>query len=463
MSTVGHVTTLTASRDQAADTVSRRRSRIALGGWALLVVAAFAVGLVAHPGYPDGDWLPPLHATRRAVRAGVLGAVVFAVAAAWVLPRLARTLRWRPLLLVSWLVGTGWAVLLASSSGWAAVAAPMAREQEYIAALPGVGSDPLGWLDRFEDLVATLPTHPAGHPPLPVLVTWAMDRIGLGGPVPLAALCIAVGASSVVAVLVTVRTLGTEQLARRAAPFVALAPFALTVATSMDAFFTGVAAWGVAALAVASARGSMARGSAGGSVAHRSSARPAVDPFALVVGVLAGVLLASVLYLNYGLVVVGALAVAVVVLRPVPAVWIATVAGGLLVVAAFTIGGFWWFDGVAATADRWAVGTGSDRPYLYTVFGNLAVFGLLTGPATAAAIGWVRDRVLVFLAGSALVALLALDVSGVTRGEVERIWLPLAPWAVVITAALPPRWVRPALLGQVAVAAAVQTMLRLSW
>lgn len=438
------MTTLTERRDETAGTTGRRRSLLALGGWALVVVIAFAIGAVAHPGYPDGDWLPPLHARRRALGLGVLGAVAFAAAAVWLLPGLTRRLGWRPLLLVTWLVAGTWAVLLAASDGWRALAAPMATEHEYLAALPGVGADPLGWLDRFPQLVESLPTHAAGHPPLPVLVVWVLDRVGLGGPGPLAAMCIAVGASSVVAVLVTVRALGTEQLARRAAPFLALAPFALTVATSMDAFFAGVAAWAVAALAVASAR-------------HVAVGR------SVALGVVAGVLLVCVLYLNYGLVVVGALAVAVAVLRPVPRVLVAAVAGGLCVVTLFTVAGFWWFDGVAATSDRWAAGTGSQRPYAYTLLGNLAVFGVLVGPATAVAIGWVRERVLVLLAGAAAVAVLALDVSGVTRGEVERIWLPLAPWAMVVTAALPARWVRPALVAQVLTAATVQTMLRLSW
>lgn len=438
------MTTLTERRDDATETSGSRRSLLVLGGWALVVAAAFVIGAVAHPGYPAGDWLPPLHARQRALAPGVLGAVAFAAVAIWLLPGLSRRLGWRPLLLVTWLVATLWAVLLAASDGWRAVSAPMATEHEYLAALPGVGSDPLGWLDRFSELVETLPTHAAGHPPLPVLVVWVLDRVGLDGPGPLAALCIAVGASAVVAVLVTLRTLGSERLARRAAPFLALAPFALTVATSMDALFAGVAAWGVAALAVASA-------------GHPSTSR------SVAVGVVAGALLVCVLYLNYGLVVVGALAIAVAVLRPVPRVLAAAVGGGLLVVALFTAAGFWWFDGVAATADRWAAGTGSERPYAYTLLGNLAVFGVLTGPATAAAAGWVRQRVLALLAGAAVVAVLALDLSGFTRGEVERIWLPLAPWVMVVTAALPSRWVRPALVAQALTAAVVQTMLRLSW
>ena len=146
-----------------------------------------------------------------------------------------------------------------------------------------------------------------------------------------------------------------------------------------------------------------------------------------------------------------------------PRVALAAVAGGLVVITLFTAAGFWWFDGVAATHVVWSASHGGNRPYGYTVLGNLAVFAVLVGPATAAAAGWVRHRALAALGGAALVAVLALDVAGVTRGEVERIWLPLAPWAVVLTAALPARWVRPALLAQVLVAVAVQLMLRLSW
>jgi hypothetical protein len=55
------------------------------------------------------------------------------------------------------------------------------------------------------------------------------------------------------------------------------------------------------------------------------------------------------------------------------------------------------------------------------------------------------------LAGAALAGAVALDLSGVTRGEVERIWLPYAGW-VLAAAALhrPParRWLAAqALLG----------------
>lgn len=426
-----------------APIVSTRRpwrlAALALAGWAGLIVVTFAIGAVYHPGYPGGDWLPPLHATRQAFEPGVLAALTLGLAGAMLLPRWFDRLAWRPLLAASFAVAVTWAILLALSDGWRALSAPVANRYDYLAALPGVGSDPLGWLGRFTELVPTLPTHPSAHPPLPVLLLWVLDRAGLGGAGWAAAVCIGAGTSAVVAVLVTVRVLGGEPLARRAAPFLVLAPFALTVATSFDALFGGVAAWGVAVLAIAMQRRSTAAGMA------------------------AGVLLAAVLYLNYGLVVVGALVVAVAALRWVPKVALAAVAGGGAVLVLFTAAGFWWFEGVAATHARWSASLGGNRPYGYTVFGNLAVYGLLVGAATVAAVGWLRERVLVALGAAALTAVLALDIAGITRGEVERIWLPLAPWSVVVTAALPARWVRPALVAQVVTAVAVQGFLDLKW
>jgi hypothetical protein len=405
----------------------------------MIVIVAFTIGAISHPGYPEGHWLPPLHATRRALETGVLPALLVGLAATSLLPRWFDRLGWRPLVAATFAGATAWAVLLAVSDGWRELVDPIASRYDYLAAVPGVGSDPVRWLGEFTELVPTLPTHPSAHPPLPVLLMWGLDRIGLGGPEIAAAACIGVGASSVAAVLITARVLGGESLARRAAPFLVLAPFALTVATSFDALFAGIAAWAVAVLAIALERRSV------------------------MIGICAGMLLVSALYLNYGLIVLGAIAVAVAALRWVPRVALAAVAGGLVVIMAFTAAGFWWFDGVSATHEVWSASHGGNRPYAYTLLGNFAVFAVLVGPATAAAAGWVRHRSLAVLGGAALIAVLALDLAGVTRGEVERIWLPFAPWAVVVTAALPPRWVRPALLAQVLLAVVVQWTLRLSW
>lgn len=429
--------------DGRAVGASWRAPALGLAAWAALIAITFAVGAAFHPGYPGGQgWLPPMHATLRQPARWIVSPLIIGLAAVWLVPRWFERLSWRPLLLVAFGVTAIWAVLLAASDGWRQLTSPIASKYDYLPAVPTVGSDPIGWLGRFTELVPTLPTHPSAHPPLTVLILWTLDQVGLGSAGVAAAVCIVAGASAVPAVLITTRILGGEDVARRAAPFLALAPFVLTVATCFDALFAGVAAWGVAVLAMA--------------VERRSAA----------LGALAGVLLVSVLYLNYGLVVVGALALAVVALRWRPRVVVAAVVGGLVVVALFTAAGFWWFDGIAATHKVWAASHGGNRPYVFTIFGNLAVYAILVGPATAVAatrVRAVRERALVALGGAALVAVLALDIAGITRGEVERIWLPLAPWAVVVTAALPSRWVRPALVAQVLTAVAVQAFLGLRW
>jgi hypothetical protein len=179
--------------------------------------------------------------------------------------------------------------------------------------------------------------------------------------------------------------------------------------------------------------------------------------------VLAGVLIGSTAFLNYGLVVVGVIGIAVLGLTRSARTAFAAGVGVVAVVVSFALGGFWWWDGVQATAARWSAGTGSDRPYAYTLFGNLAVLAMMVGPAVAAGLGWLRDRATGVIVGSAALAVLALDISGVTRGEVERIWLPLAPWLVLSCAAIPRRWLRPALIAQAGVAITVQAFVRLAW
>ena len=66
------------------------------------------------------------------------------------------------------------------------------------------------------------------------------------------------------AVLVTVRAIADEAAARTVAPFAVLFPGAVWIATSADAFFAGVTAWGVALLALAAARGTVPAGGPAG-------------------------------------------------------------------------------------------------------------------------------------------------------------------------------------------------------
>ncbi len=52
------------------------------------------------------------------------------------------------------------------------------------------------------------------------------------------------------------------------------------------------------------------------------------------------------------------------------------------------------------------------------------------------------------LVGGVLAGLAAAEVSGLSKGEVERIWLPFVPWLTVAAAAIPIRCQRQALAAQ---------------
>lgn len=430
-------------RDRKVDApvAARVRPSLAVAGWLTLVAGCFVVG---HWLRADGqlpiDELPPLHARLRTdpLDWQLAPAVAGAAVAVALLPRIVRTLRWRALVVTCSLAATAWAVLLAVSDGPSWLAEPLTHDSEYLAVAEAVGTDPVGWLRGFTDNVADYPTHVAGHPPLPVLVFWLPYALGLPILPTAAAICILVGSSAVAAVLITARQLVDEEWARSAAPYLVLAPYVLTVATSADAMFLGVASWGIALFTLASARHSVA------------------------LGVPTGLLLGAIPFLSYGLLSLGAVVLAVLLLRPSWPAVLGVIAGAAVVFCAFTAAGFWWPDGVAATHERWAAGQGSQRPYEYVVLANVAVFALITGPVAAAGLALARGRRLWLLVGSALLALAVLDLSGVTRLEVERIWLPFAPWVMLASGAITSA-TRVWLVAQVVVAVLVQSAVDLVW
>ena len=95
--------------------------------------------------------------------------------------------------------------------------------------------------------------------------------------------------------------------------------------------------------------------------------------------------------------------------------------------------GFSWFAGLAATRHEYLVGVASRRPYRYFLFADLAAFALALGPAAVVAIARLRDRRVWLLVGAALGAIAVADLSGMSKAEVERIWLPFVPWALLAT------------------------------
>ena len=134
--------------------------------------------------------------------------------------------------------------------------------------------------------------------------------------------------------------------------------------------------------------------------------------------------------------------------RERPALLLPLLAGLSLVPAVFTVAGFDWWEAYHLLVTRYAQGAGGIRPYGYWVWANLACTVLITGLATAAGLRragavLVRRRTapraglrLAFLVSAALLALLVADLSGMSKAETERIWLPFALWLLAACAFL---------------------------
>ena len=386
----------------------------------------------------------------------LIPAVVFAVVIVLVGPRLASSLRWSLVPVVAGASSSLAAVALAASDGWHELTRPLTTRFEYLPLVPEI-DDPLVFLDTFVERAVDYPIHVQGHPPGATLVFWVLDRIGLGGPGWAAALVILGGGMAVAATLIAARAVAGEGPARTAAPFLVLGPSALWVATSADALFAGVIAAGIALMVV-------------------STCRP-VGPMGNVQALAGGAVLALALHLTYGTVPLLLVPLAVAIsrrrIRPILVAGI----GASAVTAAFTFGGFWWFDGLALTHEFYWDGIASRRPWTYhLIAGNPSLLAISVGPAAVAGLfvlvarqrrgespGWARSPALLPLAG--FVAVLVANLSMMSKGEVERIWLPFVPWLILAAVAVGldegriRRWLWP----QVAIAVVLQAVLDSPW
>ena len=358
------------------------------------------------------------------------------------LPRLAATLRWRHLLMLSAVATAVWAVSLALVDGPSGLTRPMELPGHYLLDIDRIDS-PGAFLRGFTDHIGEYGTHIRSHPPGLVLLLWAMDRVGLGGSGWAAALVIVGGASAAPAVLLTTRELAGDALARRALPFVVLAPAALYVASTGDALFAGVAAWGVAAVAIATGRHGRRR-----------------DGLAIAGGAGFGVAL----LLSYGAALVLVLPLVVIVVRRSWRVAVLAALGGSGVFAVAALAGFWWVEGLFATRLEYLESVASVRPYGYFLLANLAALALIVGPATLAGIQRLRGP-LALVVGPALAMVVLADLSGMSKGEVERIWLPFAVFLLPAgaLAAEEPSRVRLWLVAQVTLAILITTAVRTHW
>ncbi|MFF0791208.1 hypothetical protein [Streptomyces spiralis] len=464
------------------------RDLYAVAAAVLLVTAAVVVGRPIQSAHHTlfVHWPPLLAEWDPHVGPGTPAAVLVAAAVVIHGPALALRLPWRALLAAAWGTAMAWTWSLALVDGWQrGVAGRLTTPNEYLRVIGRFHDIPAALHDFTHHIVigppSPWPAHVSGHPAAATLTFVLLDRVGLGGGGWAGAWCITVGTTACVAVLVAVRVLAGESLARRAAPFLVAAPAAVWVGASADGYFSAVAAWSVALLALA-VRG---RGRPG------RSAAAAVG---------SGLLFGLTCYLSYGLTLFALIGAGVVLLgRAGPRTLLRGLppflAGLAVVPVLFTVAGFDWWEAYRLLVTRYYQGAGGIRPYGYWVWANLACTVLITGLATAAGLGragalLARRRLratdggtggygngrdpdgidgidgdcadtaagsvtgsrsgsligsvigsraearLAVLVFSALLALLVADVSGMSKAETERIWLPFAMWLLPACALL---------------------------
>lgn len=439
---------------------------------ALLVVAAFVVPhlldwevysraprseveeLITPPwhGWFEPKWFGP----------GTLPAIALGLGGWWWVSRWAPDAGWRPLLLATYLLGLGWCLALALVDGPSGISRVLGNPVEYLQTARSV--DDVGLLLReyvsrisYDAAPRNWPTHVAGHPPLMLLFFVGLVEVGLGGDLAAGIVVTVVGASMPVAVLVALRALGVEDVARRVAVPLALSPVALFVAVSADAVIGAVVAWGLACLALAT----------------RST------PRARVWAVPAGLLLGCSVLMSYGMPLVGLVALAVLAVGRAwrTSVLPVAVLAALVPVLGFAAAGFAWWEAYPVLHDRYWEGIARLRPASYWLWGNLAALAVVLGPAVwgglAVLLTRVRalarrsldpqDRAVVLLAGAMLLVVVVADASRMSKSEVERIWVPFVPWLTLSIALLPPRWRSPALLAQVVTALVAEHLLYTTW
>jgi hypothetical protein len=293
--------------------------------------------------------------------------------------------------------------------------------------------------------------HVAGHPPGAVLVFVGLDRIGLPGGVPAALLCVLVGSSAGVAVAVTLRALGAEATARAAVPFGVLFPGAVWIGCPPTGSLLGCWPGGWRCWPwVLPVPGSISR----------PWRRPR----------LAGCCLAALCTCPMGW------------CWRVCSRWPSRLPPGGSFRCWWLAPGWplWWlpspprvFGGSTGTSrSRSGITSreyGLERPYGYWVWADLACLAVVLGPAGVAGLrrvftpGQDQPLVVVLLCGAAALAVLAGDLSGLSKAEVERIWLPFAVWLVAGAGLLPARQVRWWLGAQAVVALAVNHLLLTTW
>jgi hypothetical protein len=324
--------------------------------------------------------------------------------------------RWGLVLAGSYLFALAWAVALALVDGVAGLTRSLLDPDNYLADTGAVGDDPLAYLRDFTHDVRAHSVSARGHPPGPVLLLWALRRIGLDSHLGLALLITAVGVLTVPLVLGSVRDVCGEVQTRRYAPVLILAPSAIWVAVSVDVVVAVLGAAMVAAGVRASAR-------------HRTGWRAGAW------AVLAGALLGIAALFSYAAPWLGLSVVCLYFARRRPFLNLGTGLGALAPIVLADGLGFAWLSGLLAARSDYVSRIEPYRSVAWWSAISLVALLLAAGPALYASVRKLRNTPgWPFLVGAASAVVFSM-VAGIARGGVEHAWLPFFPWLTVAAVA----------------------------
>jgi hypothetical protein len=387
--------------------------------WLLLTLAGLTLTLVAvRTGAQLGTASAPFLGFYR-VAFGVASLLAPAVAAAVIVAArngLFERLRFGAVLGLSYVAGLAWALALALAEGAAGLTRSLRSPNNYLTDVPLVGDEPLAYLRSF---VAEAPAHSfaaRGHPPGPVLLLWGLDRLGLTDRLALGLLVTALGALLTPLVLSAVRGVCGDLPARRYAPVLILAPYAVWLAVSVDVL---VAVLGALAVVMG------VRASAPTRTGLRAAA------WALGCGVVIGI---AALF-SYAAPWLGLSAVCLYFARRRAALNLLTGLGALVPVLAVQLLGFTWTEGLLSARADYVQRVEPNRSVLWWSALSLVALLLAAGPALLASVRKLRNTPgWPFLVGSAAAVVFTL-VAGLARGGIESAWLPFFPWLTVAAVA----------------------------
>jgi len=272
----------------------------------------------------------------------------------------------------------------------------------------------LAYLHGFIETAGERSVASRGHPPGPVLLLWAAQKVGLTDHLVLGLVVTALGALVVPLVLSAVREVCGETAARSYAPVLILATWAVWLAVSIDALVATLGAAMIAAGVRATARHTWRAGG-----------------WAL----LAGLLLGTAALFSYAAAWLGLSVLCLNFARRRAALNWASGFGALIPVVAASIAGFNWFDGLGSAHSDFTIRVDPVRPMLPWLGISLVALLLAAGPALVPSVRKIRNTPgWPFLAGAGAAVLFSL-VAGLARGGVEHAWLAFFPWLTIAVVA----------------------------